>query len=536
MDSRAPVIRTWLGDDEMIADNFAGGGGASTGILAALGRSPDVAINHDPEALAMHAANHPDCDHRVESVWKVDPIAAAAGRSVALAWFSPDCKHFSKAKGGKPREQRIRGLAWVAVRWAHRVQPRVIIIENVEEFLTWGPLHRQHTNGCEADGADGRCRTACRFGMPIESRKGETFRRFVAQLEAHGYAVEWRTLRACDFGAPTTRRRLFLVARCDGRAIRWPTPTHGKSGLLGLRPYRTAAECIDWSIPCPSIFDRAKPLADKTMARIARGVRKFVLEAARPFVIPVNHGGVGRRDLRVHDVDAPMPTVTGGQRGGHAIAVPYLVHRSNGERVGQAPRIYDPAAPLGTIVAQGNKHALCAAFIAKHYGERAGGFAGGQAADAPIGTTTVRDHHALVAAHLTKFYGTSTGAGLDEPMPTITAAGWKLAQVAAFLGRYNGNGDAEPVGLPLGTLTTKPRFGLVIDGEEYVVVDIGMRMLTPRELFRAQGFADDYQIDPCGPNGKPLTKTAQIRMCGNSVSPPPAEALIRINFAEERAA
>jgi DNA (cytosine-5)-methyltransferase 1 len=679
VDSRAPVIRTWLGDDEMIADNFAGGGGASTGILAALGRSPDVAINHDPEALAMHAANHPTCDHRVESVWKVDPIAAAAGRPVGLAWFSPDCKHFSKAKGGKPREQRIRGLAWVAVRWAHRVQPRVIVLENVEEFLTWGPLHRQHTHGCTGETRErhiaGRsrettgCRVTCRLGMPIEGRKGETFRRFASTLEAHGYEVEWRMLRACDFGAPTTRKRLFLIARCDGQPIRWPAVTHAKGGARGLVPFRTAAECIDWSIPCPSIFDRARPLADKTNARIARGIRKFVLEAARPFVIPVNHGGVGRRDHRVHDIDAPMPTVTGGSRGGHAIvtpimvpathgdrtdgpdtrsnradeplrtivtrgapfhvvtphlvpvgqlelelqapfvtrtgqtggagayvnavsdpvttivtkaehllvspilvkakthggggndamspddplrtvtaskrgefaiAVPYLVHRSNGERVGQAPRIYDPAAPLGTVVAQGGKHALCAAFLAKHYG---GGYTGpGVPMDEPAATVTTVDHHALVAAHITKFYGTSTGADMDDPLPTVTADGWKLAQVAAFLVRYNGNGDAEPVGAPIGTLTTKPRFGLVtvmIDGEEYVIVDIGMRMLTPRELFRAQGFADDYQIDPRGPNGKPLTKTAQIRMCGNSVSPPAAEAIIRANFqaiAEERAA
>ena len=352
---RPPAIRAYLGD-EVVADNFAGGGGASLGIELALGRSPDLAVNHDAEAIAMHAANHPTTRHYRESVWEVDPIAACQGKSCALAWFSPDCKHHSKAKGGKPRDQKIRGLAWVAITWAHRVKPRVIALENVEEFREWGPLHR----------------TGERAGKPIAARKGETFRAFVRKLERLGYVVEHRLLRACDYGAPTTRRRLFLLARCDGRPIVWPAPTHGKGGeLLGLKPYRTAAECIDWSIPCPSIFDRDRPLADKTLARIARGIRKFVLEAGRPFVIPVNHGGQGRRDHRVHDVDAPLPTVAGGQRGGHAvvapmivkakthggggnepmagneplrtvtgskrgefaIVAPYLVHRSNGERV-----------------------------------------------------------------------------------------------------------------------------------------------------------------------------------------------------------
>lgn len=537
---RAPAIRAYLGD-EIVADNFAGGGGASLGIELALGRSPDLAVNHDAEAIAMHAANHPTTRHYRESVWEVDPIEACQGKSCALAWFSPDCKHHSKAKGGKPRDQKIRGLAWVAITWAHRVRPRVIALENVEEFRDWGPLHRAGT----------------RAGKPIAARKGETFRAFVRKLERLGYTVEHRLLRACDYGAPTTRRRLFLIARCDGRPIVWPAPTHGKGGeLLGLKPYRTAAECIDWSIPCPSIFDRDRPLADKTLARIARGIRKFVIEAGRPFVIPVNHGGQGRRDHRVHDVDAPLPTVTGGQRGGHAVVVPtiiktkthggggndamgadeplrtvtaskrgefavvapYLVHRSNGERPGQEPRIYDAQRPLGTIVAQGQKHALCTAFLAKHYG---GGYTGaGVSLDEPTATITTQDHHGLVAAHLVR-YNT------------------KLAQVAAFLVRYNGTGDAESVDRPVGVLTTKPRFGLVtvtIDGEEYVIADIGMRMLEPRELFRAQGFHDEYQIAPVGPNGKRLTKTAQIRMCGNSVSPPVAAAIVRANIGDRRAA
>jgi DNA (cytosine-5)-methyltransferase 1 len=502
---RPPIIRTW--SDEIVADNFAGGGGASSGIEAALGRSPDIAINHDPEAIAMHRANHPDTKHFIESVWDVDPLKACGGRRVALAWFSPDCKHHSKAKGGKPREQKIRGLAWVAVRWAAAVKPRVIALENVEEFKDWGPLDKN--------------------GEPIASRKGQTFRAFVRKLERLGYDVEHRLLRACDYGAPTMRRRLFLVARCDGKRIVWPAPTHGPARAL---PHRTAAECIDWSLECRSIFERDKPLADKTMARIARGVRKFVLESARPFILPVNHGGEGRNDNRVHSLDEPLRTITSHGRGSHAIAVPYLVHRSNGERIGQAPRIYDIQQPLGTIVAQGQKHALVAAFLAKHYGDRpTGGWPGGSQIDLPFGTVTVRDHHSLVAAHLVKFYGTSTGHKVDEPLATVTSGGWKHGLVAAFLARYHGKGEAESLQLPLGGLTTRDRYALVtvtIDGEEYVVVDIGMRMLSPRELFRAQGFPEDYQIAPTW-NGKPLTRTAQVRMCGNSVCPPIAAAVVK---------
>ena len=596
---RPPVIRAFLGD-ELIADSFAGGGGASSGIELALGRSPDLAVNHDPEAIAMHAANHPTTEHLIESVWHIDPRVACRGKAVALAWFSPDCKHHSKAKGGKPRDQKIRGLAWVAISWAQRVRPRVIILENVEEFRDWGPLHR---SGPQA-------------GRPIRARRGQTFAAFVRKLELLGYVVEHRLMRACDFGAPTTRRRLFLVARCDGRRIVWPTPTHGPENTGRPERHRTAADVIDWSIPCPSIFERARPLADKTLARIARGIRKFVLDNPRPFVIPVNHGGAGRRDHRVHDVDAPLPTITGGQRGGHAVVsplvvkakthggggndpmpvdeplrtvtaskrgefavvAPYLVHRSNGERPGQAPRIYDAERPLGTVVAQGQKHALCAAFLAKHYGERdSGGWNGGTAADRPIDTVTARDHHSVVAANLVRYNGDRAGAervsdvadplgtqdtnrryglvashlvklrgtspahldasaiALDQPVPTISASGTHLVAVAAFLARYNRTGELRSVENPLGTQDTTDRYALItvtIDGEDYYIADIGMRMLTPRELFRAQGFADEYQIEPPGPNGKPLSKTAQIRMCGNSVPPPIAAAIVLAQFPE----
>jgi len=495
---RSPIIRAW--SDAIIADNFAGGGGASSGIELALGRSPDIAINHDPEAIAMHRANHPGTRHLLENVWAVDPVEACAGRPVALAWFSPDCKHHSKAKGGKPREQKIRGLAWVAVRWAAAVKPRVIALENVEEFKEWGPL---------------------KDGAPIASRKGQTFRAFVRKLERLGYDVEWRLLRACDFGAPTTRRRLFLVARSDGRRIVWPTPTHGPARP---QPFRTAAECIDWSLLCPSIFDRERPLADKTLARIARGVRKFVLESARPFIMPNNENNVPKF------VDEPLPTITTGNR--NYLCVPYLVHRSNGERIGQAPRIYDIQRPLGTIVGQGEKHALVAAFLAKHYGERATGGWNGGSQVGPIDTVTVRDHHSLVAAHLVRYNGDRAGAervaDLEEPLRTLDTRN-RFGLVAAFLARYHGKGEAESLQLPLGGLTTRDRYALItvtIDGEEYVIVDIGMRMLTPRELFRAQGFPDDYEIAPTW-NGKPLTRTAQVRMCGNSVCPPIAAAVVR---------
>lgn len=513
---RSPIVRAYLRAGDVIADSFAGGGGASTGIELALGRSPDIAINHDASAIAMHAANHPKTRHFVESVWEVDPRIATGGAPVALAWFSPDCKHFSKAKGGRPREQKIRGLAWVAVSWAARVKPRVIVLENVEEFRDWGPLHRQGELA----------------GTPIASRKGETFRAFVRRLKHIYRYVEDRLLRACDFGAPTTRRRLFLQA--SDEPIVWPEPTHGPGRA---RPYRTAAECIDWSIPCPSIFARERPLADKTLARIARGIRKYVLEAARPFILKAKtHGGGGNEPM---SLDEPLRTVTASKRGEFAIAVPYLVHRSNGERVGQAPRIYDVAAPLGTIVAQGQKHAVCAAFLAKHYSDRAtGGWPGGAAVDAPMGSVTVRDHHSLVAANLIRYNGDRAGAervsDLGEPLGTQDTSR-RYALVASFLARYNGTSTGQGLEQPISTIDTRDRFGLVtvtVDGEEYAIVDVGMRMLTPRELFRAQGFPEDYQIEAPSPGGVKLTKTAQIRMCGNSVCPPLAAAIVRARFQE----
>lgn len=433
----------------MIVDNFAGGGGASEGIRLALGCDPDIAVNHDPEAIAMHAANHPGTLHLMGNVWDVSPRKVCRGKRVDFAWFSPDCKHFSKAKGGKPVSTGVRGLAWVVIRWARDVHPSVIMLENVEEFQTWGPLS-----------SDGR---------PDPLRRGITFQRWLRDLRATGYTVEWKELRACDYGAPTTRKRLFLIARCDGLPIVWPQPTHGPGRL----PYRTAADCIDWTIPCPSIFDRQKPLAAKTLARIARGIRRFVFETKSPFIIPVTHAG----DLRVHSIHEPMRTITCAARGELALVAPTLIQTGYGERPGQAPRSLDLGAPLGTVVAGGAKHALVCAFLAKHYGGHEGS---GSSLHEPMATITTRDHHSLVTAFLAN----------DGPVR--------------------------------------------IHGESFHIVDIGMRMLEPRELFRAQGFSDSYVIDPKF-NGRPLTKTAQIRMCGNSVSPLVAQAIVQANIQKERA-
>ena len=445
---RSPVLR--IHADELVIDSFAGGGGASLGIEWALGRSPDIAVNHDAHAIAMHQANHPTTRHLHGDVWDVDPKGVCGGRAVGLAWFSPDCKHFSKAKGGKPVEKKIRGLAWVVVRWGRAVKPRVIILENVEEFADWGPLLED--------------------GRPDPARRGLTFRRWLGQLHAAGYVTEVRELRACDYGAPTSRKRLFVIARCDGQPIVWPAASHHPG------THRSAAECIDWTLPCPSIFERARPLAEKTLARVARGIDRFVV-GTTPFIAPS-----GR------------------------VMAPTLIQTGYGERVGQAPRVLDLRRPLGTVVAGGQKHALVAAFLAKHYGGVVG-----SSLFRPVATITTQDHHSLVEARL--------------------GAGARAHEVRAFLTRYNGVGDGQPLQLPLGTIMTRDRFGLVrVHGAAYEIADIGMRMLAPRELFRAQGFPDSYQIDRA-PDGGALTKTTQIRLCGNSVCPPIAAALVRANLA-----
>ena len=430
--------------NEIVVDNFAGGGGASTGIEIAIGRSVDVAINHDPAAIAMHRANHPATKHYTEDVWKVDPVEACAGRPVALAWFSPDCKHFSKAKGGKPVSNRIRGLAWVAVKWAKAVKPRVIMLENVEEFQDWGRLDKNM--------------------MPDPKYRGETFRRFVGQLERLGYAVDYRTLRACDYGAPTSRRRFFLVARCDGQPIRWPEPTHGdpdgmevRSGMI--EPWRTAREVIDFDLPCPSIFASSeeiwekygiravRPLSDATLKRIFAGVEKF---KDKPFLIQYHSG----EDFRGQGVDRPLMTIDASNRYGLCMA--FLTRFNNGDTG------ISLETPIPTITAQ-----------AQHFG--------------------------IVNAFLTSYYHTSSSSGMDEPVPTVT---------------------------------THDRFGLVVvKGVEHQITDIGLRMLTPRELFDAQGFPHDYVIDRDA-DGVDYPRSEQVKRCGNAVCPPVPTALVRANLPE----
>lgn len=578
---RNPELR--ISTEEMIVDSFAGGGGASLGIEMALGRSPDIAINHNAEALAMHAVNHPNSRHICEDVWAVDPVAATQGKRVALMWLSPDCKHFSKAKGGKPVEKKTRGLAWIAVRWVKALgprKPRVIVLENVEEFAGWGPLLED--------------------GRPCPVRKGLTFRRFVKQLQNHGYVVDWQEIVAADFGTPTSRNRLYLIARCDGEPIVWPNATHGR----GLTPWRTAAECIEWSIPCPSIFDRERPLADNTMRRIARGIKKYVIDAKEPFIVNLTHSGSDR----VEPLAEPLRTITGAHRGEKALVRPYVARIGQtgggdggkvndvtdplstivskaehllvqpflagvGGRKGQSPEtgvnqpyhtitakgdtalvsatlidaahsdesptgvkrwgkgIRDIKTPVPTVTAQGGNSALVSAFLAKHYGGVTG-----QQMQAPTGTITSVDHHSYVAASLVNLRGTHDsqlkGLPIDQPLPTISGGGIHAAEVRAFLVAYYGN-DKEGQGMreAMRTVTSKDRLGLVeVHGEEYQIADIGMRMLQPRELFRAQGFPDTYKIDTDA-QGKPFSKSAQVRMCGNSVCPPVAAAIVSAQFA-----
>jgi DNA (cytosine-5)-methyltransferase 1 len=491
---------------ELAVDLFAGGGGASTGIEQALGRHVDIAVNHDPAAVSLHQANHPQTRHFVSDVFEVDPLAVTEGMPVGLLWASPDCKHFSKAKGGKPVSKRVRGLAWVVVKWAKLTRPRIICLENVEEFQTWGPLAED--------------------GRPCPERKGRTFQRWVAQLRSLGYVVEWRELRACDYGAPTIRKRLFLVARCDGQPIVWPEPTHAQKPAKGsgLKPWRTAADCIDWSLDCTSIFERQRPLADATLRRIAHGIKRFVPEAAEPFIVRIGHTGHGDAG-KDKPATEPLSTIT--SKAEHCLAVPTLVQTGYGEREGQAPRVPGLDKPIGTLVS-GQKHGLVAAFLAKHYG----GVVGSKLSDA-IGTVTSVDHHSLVTSHLAKLRGTSNSADTGEPLGTVSAQGMHHAEVRALLLAYYGTDQAAQLTKPLPTATTHDRFGLVtVAGQDYVIADIGMRMLQPRELYRAQGFPESYQIDR-GADGRQLSKAAQVRMCGNSVCPPVAAAIVRANFVEQ---
>lgn len=509
---------------QLIVDNFAGGGGASTGIELATGYSVDIAINHDPEAIKMHKANHPNTKHYCENVWAVDPVKACKGHPVALAWFSPDCKHFSKAKGGKPKDKNIRGLAWVACRWAGLLRPRVIMLENVEEFKTWGPLGRRH--------------------HPIKSKQGETFRKFVQQLTDLGYEIEFRELVAADYGAPTMRKRFFMIARCDGKPIVWPEPTHApadsdevKAGLL--KPYVGAYTQLDFSLPCPSIFDTSeeikekygiravRPLAPKTMERIARGLKKFVLDNPEPFIVPIGYGERKGQAPRVHDIEKPLPTIVGS--GKHYLCEPKLAPYLSVNRENHFGS--DMREPVHTITAN-NQHMLMTPTLIQYHSETAQGEVRGQTIKDPIMTVDGSNRYGLVTSFLSKFYKSGTGQDMREPLHTITTSPGHFGEVRAFLIKYYGDATGQDIEQPLDTVTTKDRFGLVtIEGVDYQIVDIGLRMLEPKELYGCQGFPDDYIIDH-DYTGKTYPRSEQVRRCGNAVCPPIPAALVRANLPE----
>ena len=509
--------------DEIIVDNFAGGGGASTGIELALGRSVDIAINHDPDAIEMHQKNHPYTEHLCESVWDVDPIQVCRGRKIALAWFSPDCTHFSKAKGGKPVKKEIRGLAWVTLKWAQlpeELKPRVIMLENVEEFKTWGPLTDD--------------------GHPDPEHKGETFNDFVDALRACGYEVQWKELKACDYGAPTTRKRLFLIARSDGQHIVWPEPTHAAPESEYVRtgekkPYVPAKDIIDWRIPAPSIFERKKPLSEATNKRIFRGIFKYVIDNADPFMIQVNHS---HDYFRGQELTESVPTVTA--KNGYALVVPTIMVNNTGHpgscvldpiktitsgghhalitptllQMGfpdnDGKRICDLDDPLKTICSGGNKYAIATVFLEKSYG---GNYSGtGTGMHQPVDTITAVDHNRLCTLDITI-------KGHHE-------------DVKAFIIKYYGQGIGQEVNEPLHTISSKDRSAVItVEGIKYHIFDIGLRMLTPRELYNAQGFPRDYEIE-IGASGKRLSKAKQIARCGNSVPPAFAAALAKANLPE----
>ncbi len=557
---------------ELIVDNFAGGGGASVGIELATGRPVDIAINHDPDAVAMHDVNHPYTLHYIEDVFAVDPVEVTGGRPVGIAWFSPDCKHFSRAKGGTPVDHKVRGLSWVILKWAlSGASPRVIFMENVEEIKTWGPL-------MEVTNQFGR-----KEYYPDPDRKGETFDGFVAMLtdgiernhpawleacefleispdskeaarllDGLGYKLEYRELRACDYGAPTIRKRFYLIARRDGQPIVWPEPTHGK----GKKPYRTAAECINWSIPCPSIFGRKKPLVDNTLRRVAFGINKFVLKNPKPFIVQLNFNNTPQEADRPmttqttaghHYVcapviskyfggvvgakaDTPMPTVTAIDH--NALLAPQLVTIGYGEANGQAPRVRDINQPLGTVVAGGSKHFVSAPLFVQYYNhDQASG------ADTPLPTVTTKDRSAFVEAHMTVFRRNVDAKPLDEPLPTLTTSAGHMAVTETLLVKYDPGVNLynwpqvrELLNKHGGWNIAEDEILLLRLGDAYVFIgDIGLRMMQAEELKLAQGFPADYCIDIESRIGRKYSEAKQIARLGNAVCPPVATALVRAN-------
>lgn len=580
--------------DEIIVDNFAGGGGASTGIELATGRVVNIAINHDPTAILMHQTNHPFTEHYQESVWAVDPVEICGGRPVGLAWFSPDCKHFSKAKGAALVDRNIRGLAWIVLKWAGLVRPRVIILENVEEFVTWGPVRK---------------------GKPVKRKSGLTFEKWLSQLKALGYDVEYRTLVAADYGTPTSRKRFFLVARCDGKPIVWPKPTHAPKDDIRvkngeLKPYRTAADIIDWSLPCPSIFDSkqevmekyglkaVRPLADNTMRRIARGLDKFVIKNSKPFIVPIGYGERKGQSPRIHDIDSPLPTEVSSNKhyvcepkiapyqmhnhtnaGGTACDAPVNTITAVGAQMLIAPslvqyhteqsnkenRAYTINEPLKTADGS-NRFGLNMPFLTKYYSGD-----GGHCADVPMHTLTTRERENLSACFLSKYFTGVDGAELSNPLPTVTAIDHN-SLCAAHISEFKGQDKGQPADNPLRTITAGDgEFGVVktvivkiagnqplynwpkvremlnthcgyglkddeillfhIGANFYFIADIGLRMLCPKELYAAMGFPADYIIDRDF-LGNEYKRSAQVARCGNAVCPQLAKAIVSANLPE----
>lgn len=533
--------------EEMIIDNFAGGGGAATGIELATGRAVDAAINHDPDAILMHQTNHPQTRHYCESVWDVDPWEVTRGRPVGLAWFSPDCKHFSKAKGSKPVDRNIRGLAWIVLKWAGTVKPRVIILENVEEFQTWGPVRK---------------------GKPVKSRRGETFRKWKEQLQALGYEIDHRELVAADYGAPTIRKRFFLIARCDGKKIIWPQRTHApkdseevKNGKC--KPWRGAAEIIDWTIPCPSIFDTTdeikekygiravRPLAVNTQKRIARGIEKFVLQNKEPFIVPIGYGERKGQAPRVHDIKEPVSTVvsSGKQYLCQPELSPFIVQVNHkGEQFrGQElkepiPTItgkhgYGLATPVMTAIAVSKAEQCLAMPSLIQYHTEQSERVRGQGMDEPIMTLDAANRYGLSVAFLSKFYKTGIGQKPDEPLHTVTTSAGHFGIVTvkmnwSEMNLHHWNEVRELLNAYCGYAIAEDEILLLdVNGTLYFISDIGLRMLTPRELYAANGFPPDYIIDH-DYTGRAYGKTKQVARCGNAVPPPFAEALVRANLPE----
>lgn len=536
--------------DEIIVDNFAGGGGASTGIELATGRPVNIAINHDPDAILMHKTNHPYTEHYQASVWDINSEEVCRGRKVGLAWFSPDCKHFSKAKGGKPVDKKIRGLAWIVLRWAAKVRPRVIMLENVEEFQTWGPVRK---------------------GKPVKSKVGQTFNQFIEQLKALDYDVEYRELKACDYGAPTIRKRFFLIARCDGNPIVWPEATHAPADSPEVttgkkKPYKSAAECIDFSLPCPSIFERAKPLVPNTQRRIARGLDKFVIREAKPYLVHIGNGERNGQLPRIYDIDKPLNTVVSSCK--QYLALPYLeqINHSGKETRGQkldkqvptitskhgfayiAPSLIQYHSetaksevrgqkinkPIMTIDSSG-RYGVQIPFLTQYYS----GADHANTVTNPLQTVTVKPRHFLNDCFLTVLRNHMDSKSINEPLNTITARAMHFSFVKVYVKQYSEDvwlGYWQKIRAMLNeytewNLNDNEIIVFNIDGTEYFIYDIGMRMLQPKELYAAQGFPKDYVIEK-DYLGNTYPKSKQVARCGNAVPPPFATALVRANLPE----